>query len=82
MSLRTFGFHEFGFLLFSMKWTILLTVIALAGGGLAAFLIAIARTSRVKPLSFMAGVYIQCIQGIPVLILLFLFYYGLGMEGV
>lgn len=82
MNIRTFGLNEFGFLVFSLQWTVLLTVIALAGGGIAGFIIALARTSKIKPLCFMAGVYIQCIQGIPVLILLFLSYYGLGMAGL
>jgi len=72
MNPRSFGLSEFGFLVFSLQWTFLLTVIALIGGGIAGFIIPLARAAEAKPLSFMAGIYIQYIQGITVLILLFL----------
>ncbi|TCU29249.1 amino acid ABC transporter membrane protein 2 (PAAT family) [Rhizobium azibense] len=82
MTLRTFGFDEFGFLLQALQWTILLTVIALVGGGLLGFGLALARTSPVKAVRFAAGSYIQVIQGIPVLMILFLSYYGLSLAGL
>ncbi|APO79284.1 amino acid ABC transporter permease protein (plasmid) [Rhizobium etli 8C-3] len=82
MTLRTFGFDEFGFLLQALQWTILLTVIALVGGGLLGFALALARTSPVKAVRFAAGSYIQVIQGIPVLMILFLSYYGLSLAGL
>ena len=82
MTLRTFGFNEFGFLLQALQWTIVLTVIALIGGGLLGFAVALARTSHVKAVRFAAGTYIQVIQGIPVLMILFLSYYGLSLAGL
>jgi polar amino acid transport system permease protein len=82
MTLRTFGSNEFCFLLQALQWTILLTVIALIGGGLLGFAVALARTSPVKAMRFAAGSYIQVIQGIPVLMILFLSYYGLGLAGL
>ena len=72
MTLRTFGFSEFGFLLSALQWTILLTVIALSGGGFIGFIIALARTSTRKAVRVAAATYIQIIQGIPVLMILFL----------
>ena len=45
MTLRTFGWNEFGFLLTALQWTVLLTIIALIGGGIVGFFIALARTS-------------------------------------
>ncbi|CAN7627499.1 amino acid ABC transporter permease [Rhizobium sp. LjRoot258] len=81
MTLRTFGFNEFGFLLQALQWTVLLTVIALIGGGLLGFAVALARTSRMRALRATAGTYIQVIQGIPVLMILFLSYYGLSLAG-
>jgi polar amino acid transport system permease protein len=81
MTLRTFGFDEFGFLLQALHWTLLLTVIALIGGGLLGFAVALARTSSVQAIRFAAGTYIQVIQGIPVLMILFLSYYGLSLAG-
>lgn len=82
MTLRTFGLDEFGFLLQSLQWTVLLTIIALIGGGLLGFAVALARTSRVQSIRFAAGTYIQVIQGIPVLMILFLSYYGLSLAGL
>ena len=82
MTLRTFGLSEFGFLLTALQWTVLLTILALVGGGIVGFLIALARTSEIKALRFAAGTYIQIIQGIPVLMILFLSYYGLSLAGL
>lgn len=81
MSLRTFGFNEFGFLLQALEWTLLLTLIALAGGGILGFVIALARTSGSRTIRIAAATYIQIIQGIPVLMILFLSYYGLSLAG-
>jgi len=81
MTLRTFGFNEFGFLLQALQWTVLLTIIALIGGGLLGFAVALARTSHVRAVRATAGTYIQVIQGIPVLMILFLSYYGLSLAG-
>ena len=82
MNLRTFGFNEFSFLLQSLQWTVVLTIIALIGGGLLGFAVALARTSSVKGVRIAAGTYIQVIQGIPVLMILFLSYYGLSLAGL
>ena len=82
MTLRTFGWNEFGFLLTALQWTVLLTIIALIGGGIVGVFIALARTSDNKLLRIAAGTYIQVIQGIPVLMILFLSYYGLSLAGL
>lgn len=81
MTFRSFGPDEFLFLLTGLQWTVLLTAIALIGGGIAGFLIALARVSTIKWLRVVAGTYIQIIQGIPVLMILFLSYYGLSLAG-
>lgn len=79
--IREFTQSEFIFILTSARWTLLLTVLALVLGGLLGFLVAIARTSRLAPLRLLAAGWIGLVQGIPVLILLFLSYYGLSMLG-
>lgn len=61
MTLRTFGWNEFGFLLTALQWTVLLTIIALIGGGLVGFFVALARTSDLKALRIAAGTYIRVI---------------------
>jgi polar amino acid transport system permease protein len=81
MTLRGFGLNEFGFLLQALQWTVLLTIIALVAGGLLGFAIALARTSRSHYVRLAAATYIQIIQGIPVLMILFLSYYGLSLAG-
>jgi polar amino acid transport system permease protein len=79
--IREFTQSEFIFILSSARWTLLLTVLALVLGGLLGFVVAIARTSRLAPLRLLAAGWIGLVQGIPVLILLFLAYYGLSMLG-
>lgn len=81
MIFRSFGTSEFLFLLESLQWTLILTAMALVGGGLVGFVLALARASTVKALRIVAGTYIQVIQGIPVLMILFLSFYGLALLG-
>lgn len=78
---RSFGQDEFVFLVQSLQWTLVLTALALVGGGLVGFLLALARVSVFGWLRLAASVYIQIIQGIPVLMILFLSYYGLSLMG-
>ena len=79
--IRQFTASEFIFILTSARWTLLLTLLALLLGGALGFLVAIGRTSRYAPLRWLAGGWITVVQGIPVLILLFLSYYGLALAG-
>ena len=46
MTLRTFGWPELLFLVFSIRWTILLSLIAFGGGGALGLVVA---TCRVAP---------------------------------
>jgi polar amino acid transport system permease protein len=69
-------------LLLAARWTVALSVIAFVGGGLIGFLLLVIRLSG-KPLAtaFVAG-YVQLFQGIPLLVQLFLAYYGIGLFGI
>lgn len=82
MNLREFGFGEFGFLLLSARWTILLSLIAFAGGGGLGILIAALRISASKPLRMIAAGYIRFFQSTPILIQLFMAYYGTAFIGL
>lgn len=62
-------------------WTIGLSLMALIGGGLLGFCIALMRVSPVKVIAWMAVVYIQVVQGIPLLVLLFISYFGFSIAG-
>jgi polar amino acid transport system permease protein len=76
---RDFEWPEFLFLLGALRWTVVLALIAFAGGSIGGLLLALARTSVVAPLRWLAAAYIGVIQGTPVLMQLFLAYYGLAV---
>jgi polar amino acid transport system permease protein len=76
---RDFGWSEFLFLLGALRWTIVLSLIAFIGGGVGGLVLAIARTSSHAVLRWLAAAYIGVIQGTPVLMQLFLAYYGLAV---
>jgi polar amino acid transport system permease protein len=79
--IRPFGLHEFLFLLQSTGWTLLLTLAASTLGGMLALIISIARVSSNPILRQASRIYISIIQGIPVLMVLFLSYYGIAQAG-
>jgi polar amino acid transport system permease protein len=80
--MTTFGWPEFLFILRSAGWTLLLTAVAFAIGSLGGGALAIMRLSRSRLLSQAAGIYILVIQSIPVLMVLFMSYYGLALFGI
>ena len=73
--------HHVWYLIMAAQWTVLLSLIAFAGGALVGLPIALMRVSPNHALRIVAGGYIQLIQGTPLLILLFLTYFGLGILG-
>ena len=70
------------FMLRGFSWTIALSLLAFAGGGLLGFALALARVYAPRPVRAMAMLYIKLIQGTPLLILLFLTYFGLPAMGL
>ncbi len=76
---RTFGIQEFLYILAAVRWTLLLSLVAFLGGGVVGFTIAILRTTQSRILRWLTAGYIQLFQGTPVLMQLFLFYYGLAV---
>jgi polar amino acid transport system permease protein len=76
---RTFGLSELLFVLAAVRWTLLLSLVAFLGGGAVGLAIAILRTSRWRALRLLTAGYIQLFQGTPVLMQLFLTYYGLAV---
>ena len=81
MSLRDFGPNELMFLLLATRWTILLALIAFAGGGLIGLIVAAIRVAPARPLRWLAAGYIQFFMGTPILIQLFMAYYGSSFLG-
>lgn len=79
---QSFSWFDFIFLLRAAGWTLLLTLAAFVGGGILGGLVAILRVSSLAPLRAIAIGYIQVLQGIPLLMQLFLTYFGLSLVGV
>lgn len=81
--MRTFGFSEFLFILEAAKWTVALSMIAFIGGVIGGLIIALSRTSDKSVLRALSGGFIQIFQGTPLLLQLFLVFFGapvLGLE--
>jgi len=66
-------------LLLALRWTVVLSLIAFAGGGLMGLMLLIARLSHFKGASVIVNVYVQLFQGTPLLMQLFLAYFGMAL---
>ena len=62
--------------------TIWASVIALIGSFILGTLIAICRISSVKPLQWLGTAYVEFIRNIPLLLVVFVFFYGLPSLGI
>jgi polar amino acid transport system permease protein len=74
---RAFAMPEFLYLLQAMRWTLLLSIVAFVGGGVVGVVLAALRTTASRFQRTLAAGYIQLFQGTPLLMQLFLVYYGL-----
>ncbi|NET10696.1 MAG: amino acid ABC transporter permease [Symploca sp. SIO2B6] len=68
-------------LLWATRWTLLLSAVAFIGGGLAGFLVMLMRISPISAIKYVSWFYSECIQGIPLLILLVFMFFGLSIVG-
>jgi len=80
--MREFGQNELLFILAAVRWTVVLSLIAFALGGALGACVALIRTATFAPIRLAAAGYIQLFQGTPLLMQLFLVYYGLGLFGL
>jgi len=80
--MRTFGYPEFLFILEAAKWTLALSLIAFIGGAILGLVIALARTSESKTARGVAMGFIQIFQGTPLLLQLFLIFFGAPVLGL
>ncbi|MDZ7927425.1 MAG: amino acid ABC transporter permease [Agrobacterium sp.] len=69
-------------LLLSTRWTLLLSLVSFIGGGLVGILLLWLRISPRRALNRAARVYIELFQGTPLLMQLFIAFFGLGLLGV
>ncbi|MEP9367724.1 amino acid ABC transporter permease [Xanthobacter sp. VNH20] len=80
--IRQFTSAELLFLISSVRWTLLLSLIAFIGGATGGLLVAFARTSTWPWLRATAAGYIQIFQGTPLLMQLFLVFFGATFLGL
>lgn len=76
------GEGEFLFLLKGLKWTLILSAVGFACGMVAGLGVALVRTSGYRALQRIAAGYIALFQGTPLLMQLFVVYYGLALYGM
>jgi polar amino acid transport system permease protein len=69
-------------LLLAARWTVLLSIVAFVCGGSVGVLLMMARISSRKYLSLGARLYIELFQGTPLLMQLFLVFFGLPLIGI
>ena len=79
--MRTFGTPEFLFILEAARWTLALSVIAFIGGAIGGLAVALSRTSDVALLRTASAGFIQLFQGTPLLLQLFLIFFGAPVLG-
>jgi polar amino acid transport system permease protein len=68
-------------LLLAARWTMLLSLMAFVGGGIVGLALLVLRLRRWRGVSTAVAAYVQVFQGTPLLIQLFLAYFGLGLFG-
>lgn len=69
-------------LLIGLQWTLLLSLVAFACGGLVGLLVMLARIAPVRWLRILAHGYIELFQGTPLLMQLFMVFFGVSLLGV
>ncbi len=69
-------------LLLALRWTVVLSLIAFVGGGVVGGLLLFLRLRAGRGLERIIKLYVQLFQGTPLLMQLFLAYFGLALMGV
>ena len=68
-------------LLLAARWTVALSLVAFIGGGLVGIILLVARIHNAQAARFFVAGYVQLFQGTPLLMQLFLAYFGLALLG-
>lgn len=80
--IREFGAIDIVYLIEAARWTVALAVVAMVGGGILGFLVAVLRIVPVAPVNAAATAYINLVQGTPLLGQLFIFFFALPLLGI
>ncbi|MFD0885542.1 amino acid ABC transporter permease [Streptosporangium algeriense] len=65
-----------------MQRTLVMAVVSMVLGVALGMLVALARLSRIRVISFLGGVYVWLLRGVPELVILILLYTGLAAAGI
>ena len=77
----TFG-QIFEALLLAARWTVLLSLVSFFAGGAVGLVLLVMRVSRSRALRALVRVYVEVFQGTPLLLQLFIVFFGLPLVGV
>src|SRR5690606_11938961 len=80
--MRPFEWLDMASLVLALRWTVLLSVIGVLGGGTLGLIVALGRTSSGRMLRIVCLLYIRIFQSTPLLMQLFLVYFGISILGV
>lgn len=69
-------------LLWATQWTIVLSMIAFVSGGIVGLVLLFMRTSHIGIMAWPTRIYIELFQGTPLLMQLFLFFFGAALLGI
>ncbi|MFT3720774.1 amino acid ABC transporter permease [Pseudorhodoferax sp.] len=69
-------------LLLALRWTVALSLIAFVGGGLVGLALLLARLAARRGVAPLVAGYVQLFQGTPLLMQLFLAYFGIALFGI
>jgi polar amino acid transport system permease protein len=69
-------------LLLAGRWTVALSLVAFIGGGLVGLALLVLRLTEIPFLGKLVGGYVQIFQGTPLLMQLFLTYFGIALFGI
>lgn len=72
----------FTFLLGALRWTVALSLIAFVGGGMMGLALLMLRFTKLRGAATAVAWYVQIFQGTPLLMQLFLVYFGLALLGM
>jgi len=69
-------------LLLAARWTVVLSLIAFIGGGVVGLALLVIRIAKVRGTERLVSGYVQLFQGTPLLMQLFLTYFGIALFGI
>lgn len=79
---RELQFGDLVFMLQATIYTVELSLIAIIGGLILGVIVGVGRASNVRTANILARLYVELFRGIPILLQIFIFYYGLKIFAI